>query len=34
MEHTQVKQSLSTEMATVPKTKFEILNTRTLTEYE
>ncbi|CAD8173855.1 unnamed protein product [Paramecium pentaurelia] len=30
----QTKQSLSTEMTTVPKPKFEILNTRTLTEYE
>ncbi|CAD8149261.1 unnamed protein product [Paramecium octaurelia] len=30
----QTKQSLSTEMTTVPKPKFEILNARTLTEYE
>ncbi|CAD8066317.1 unnamed protein product [Paramecium sonneborni] len=30
----QTKQSLSTEMTTVPKPKFELLNTRTLTEYE
>ncbi|CAD8102103.1 unnamed protein product [Paramecium primaurelia] len=30
----QTKQSLSTEMTTVPKPKFEILHGRTLTEYE